>query len=106
MALAAFIIHLDITKHKEIEEILRQSEERFALAVRYSNDGIWDHNMVNNTLYWSPRLFELYGFDPNEPDSSFDKYESRIHPDDEAQVKRVGDDRSSAQALARAEGLS
>src|SRR6185503_12001345 len=70
-----------------MEETLRQSEERFALAVHGSNDGIWDHDMINNTLYWSPRLFELYGFDPNELDSNFDKFESRIHPDDEKEVK-------------------
>jgi PAS domain S-box-containing protein len=77
----------DITTLKQAEEALRQSDERFALAVRGSNDGIWDHDMANNTLYWSPHMFELYGLDPDELDVSFDKFESRLHSDDEEQVK-------------------
>jgi PAS domain S-box-containing protein len=63
-------------------EALRVSEERFALAVQGSNDGIWDWDIKNNSLYWSPRFKELLGYAPDELDVDFDTFESHLHPDD------------------------
>jgi LytS/YehU family sensor histidine kinase len=38
------------------EEALRESEQRFALAVQGANDGIWDWDIKNHTLYWSSMI--------------------------------------------------
>jgi PAS domain S-box-containing protein len=61
---------------------LRVSEERFALAVQGSNDGIYDWDIANNTLYWSPRLKEMLGYADDELDIDFDTFDSLLHPDD------------------------
>jgi PAS domain S-box-containing protein len=73
----------DITEHKQAEEALRASEQRFALAVRGTNDGIWDWDIQNETLYWSPRLKELLGYAEDELDVDFDTFNSLMHPDDQ-----------------------
>jgi len=64
------------------EESLRVSEERFALAVRGSNDGLWDWDIQNNSLYWSPRLKELLGYADDELEVDSDTFRSHLHPDD------------------------
>src|SRR5262249_9485699 len=54
----------DIDAQKRIEEALRGSEQRFALAVAGSNDGIGDWDVVNDRMYLSGRALEIFGIDP------------------------------------------
>ena len=68
-------------------EALHASEERFALAVQGSNDGIWDWDIQKDSLYWSPRMKELLGYADDELDADFDTLDSALHPDDRERTK-------------------
>ena len=80
----------DITEHKlaeqagrRAEETLRQSEERFALAVRGSNDGMWDWpDITKDDEWWSPRWYELLGYKDGEVKASYSNFNAFLHPDD------------------------
>ncbi len=71
-----------IRRHEQVEAALRNSEERFQLAVSGSNDGIWDWDLEKNATYYSPRLKQLLGFSEHELPSTFNDLLSRVHPDD------------------------
>jgi two-component system cell cycle sensor histidine kinase/response regulator CckA len=67
-------------------EALRTSEERYALAVQGSNDGIWDLDIASGKAYHSPRWYRILGYDENEIPASFKEWEARIHPEDHQKV--------------------
>jgi diguanylate cyclase (GGDEF)-like protein/PAS domain S-box-containing protein len=66
---------------------LRESEERYALAVRAANDGIWDWNLKKNELYYSIRWKEMLGYKEHEIGTDPEEWFKRIHPDDQTQVQ-------------------
>lgn len=61
---------------------LRISEERYALAMAGSNDGLWDWNILDDILYLSPRFKKLLGYKNDDFENSRKNLEKHIHPDD------------------------
>jgi diguanylate cyclase (GGDEF)-like protein/PAS domain S-box-containing protein len=84
VALARIATHLS---HKRAIEDLRQSEERYALAVRGANDGLWDWNLGTNQVYWSPRWKEMLGYDESAIGVGPDEWLTRVHHEDAGRVK-------------------
>jgi diguanylate cyclase (GGDEF)-like protein/PAS domain S-box-containing protein len=74
--------------HKRAENALRESEERYALAARGANDGLWDWNLVADIIYFSPRWKATLGYQDEEIGSSPDEWFNRIHESDRDLVKR------------------
>lgn len=74
----------DVTEARAAERALRESEERFHLAARGANDGIWDWPDVNaDDLWLSARYFELLGYEPGEFRPCGKIFNEQIvHPDD------------------------
>lgn len=68
-----------------IVEQVRQlgvEQEQLTLALEGSNAGLWDWDRTTDRVYYSPRWLEMIGYKPGEVDSSFDTWQSRVHPDD------------------------
>jgi diguanylate cyclase (GGDEF)-like protein/PAS domain S-box-containing protein len=77
----------EITERKRIEQELRTSEERYALAVQGANDGIWDWDLNTGQIYYSPRWKSMLGFKDEEISNSPNEWFNRIHPEDIEQTK-------------------
>jgi PAS domain S-box-containing protein len=76
----------DLTGRMEAEEALRQSEERFRLAMDATADGLWDWNVADGSTYFSPAYFRILGYEPGEFPMSAEKWASLIHADDRDRV--------------------
>jgi PAS domain S-box-containing protein len=72
----------DVTQRKTDEERLRRSEERFELALKAANDGLWDRNLVDGSIYFSPRWKGMLGYGEDELDDVRTTFDSLLHPDD------------------------
>jgi PAS domain S-box-containing protein len=72
----------DISELKNSDLALRNSEERLALALEATDQGLWDIDLKNNTRYFSPRCFSILGYKTGEIAFTNDAIFSLIHPDE------------------------
>jgi PAS domain S-box-containing protein len=65
-----------------VARALELSEERYYLAVRGSNDGVWDWNLKTDECFYSPRFKELLGYRDDEFANTAESFRSSVHPED------------------------
>ena len=73
--------------HKRAQESLKESEERYALAARGANDGLWDWNLLTNVIYFSERWKAMLGHSDGEIGERPEEWFDRIHEADRDRVK-------------------
>ncbi|MCM2339857.1 EAL domain-containing protein [Rhodoferax sp.] len=72
----------DITRRKQTEMALRDSEARWKLALESVGDGVWDLQVQSGEQYLSPNLLRMYGYDDGELQSSVAELDALVHPED------------------------
>lgn len=80
---------IDVTRQKAVEMELRRSDERYALATRGSNDGIWDWDLRSDVLHVSSRFREIVGLGGADElhEDGWRFLQPLIDPDDRARVQ-------------------
>ncbi|MBF0257108.1 MAG: response regulator, partial [Gammaproteobacteria bacterium] len=82
---AAFNTMLDTLEQehqalRNSREALRKSQERFDLAMRGANDGLWDWDLQTDSIYFSPRWKEMLGYQDAELDNSLASWDALMDP--------------------------
>lgn len=72
----------EVAQRKQAEEALRKNERRLSLAVSATADAIWEWNAVTKEGYFSPRWYEMLGYEGQEFTMSHETWEQLCHPDD------------------------
>jgi len=75
-------LNREIDERKEIENALRESQERFNLAMQAAKDGIWDWNLMTNEVYFSPGWKTMLGYTNDEIKNELSEWERLTDSED------------------------
>lgn len=76
----------DITERKAAEKALNESLERFHYANLATFNVIWDWDLVTDQIWWNDKFQQIFGYLPEEIESSIESWTRRLHPDDHDRV--------------------
>ncbi|MEN9347090.1 MAG: hypothetical protein RLZZ77_601 [Bacteroidota bacterium] len=77
----------DITERRKNQEEMYTLTERLKEATQGTGIGIWDYDIQNNHLFWDDNMFLLHRVKPNEFKSTYENWETLVHPDDLKKAK-------------------
>lgn len=74
---------------RRAEAALRESEARYARACQGTNDGLWDWDLITNTVYYSPRWKAMFGYAETEIGDTPEEWFGRVVPESDASLVRA-----------------
>ena len=79
----------DITNRRLDSEAIEEDEKKLWFVLNETSDGLWDWNLSNDSVYFSPQLKRMLGYGPDEMSPDLSSWSNNIHPDDSQRVMRA-----------------
>ncbi len=79
----------DVSERHHTLTALRASEASLIRAQSIARIGNWDWDIVSDELYWSAQVFQLFGLDPDTPETTYKRFLNSLHPEDREQTHQA-----------------
>ncbi|KXK54663.1 MAG: PAS/PAC domain-containing protein [Chlorobi bacterium OLB5] len=82
----ALVFFRDLTEQKKAQKEIFESNERFKMITKSTNDVIWDWNLLTNEIWWNESFYDIFGFSDDISTGNISFWESRIKQEDRHRV--------------------
>ena len=76
----------DVTRLYDVQRSMEIYQRRLQLGQKYANIGTWDWNIATGELFWTERIWPLFGYAEGELEATFENFRAAVHPDDRESV--------------------
>lgn len=76
----------DITERKLAESTIRESEERYRIITRATNDVVWDWDLSQDSIWMSDNFNTVFGYDTDNIHFDINEWINHLHPDDKEET--------------------
>lgn len=83
---------VDMTKRRQLEQVLAASEERLRWAMDATSEGLWDWDILTGAVLGNDQWHRLFGYEPDEIPATINLWSSALHPDDAPAASQALDD--------------
>lgn len=73
-------------ERQRVEDALRESEERFHIIARATNNAVWDWNLLTNQVWWNDGIYKLFGYSVEEVGGDVNWWFEYIHPENRQRI--------------------
>ncbi len=80
-------LNQEIKERRQAEAKVHKIAERYAVVISGTTDGIWDWDLLSNTVFYSDRFKEILGYTSEEFPGTVDAFQSCLHPEDADTVR-------------------
>lgn len=85
---SVLLVLKNISRFKEIENKLLESEQRYEMAIEATDLGIWDYDVISGKAYYSRKWKSILGYYPDEIPDEYTVWEDLLHPEDKERMTR------------------
>ena len=82
------VLNRFVSRIRQAQQQLRESEDRYHIATSAANIGVWDRDIVNDRLVWDEQMTRIYGIRSKEFSGAYEVWKQCIHPDDRDRVEQ------------------
>jgi PAS domain S-box-containing protein len=83
---------IDISERVRAENELLSNRERLRLAIESTEDGLFDINLKNKEVYYSPRWYSMLGYSCDEFENSMETFIQLVHPEEKEMCLKISQD--------------
>ena len=73
-------------RHRKAQDVMRKSEERSLLILESSTDGLWDWNILKDSVFYSDRFQQILGISSEDLPGNMKQFRDQIHPEDVEEI--------------------
>ena len=84
--LSYWLTGTDVTAMHKAMNVLIESEKRFSIISKASNDAVWDWDLESDELWWNEGMSSIFGYNQQEIDNTYAWWLDRLHPSFSDQV--------------------